>query len=88
MKVIEWYWYRLLSKLLAYPRVSYTPANPFQVFETMRSDGRDHWGRRVVFVDWLTGTFGEEAGRTIWLHIREPSPTESGNDEKILESPV
>ena len=37
MKVIEWYWYRMLSKLLVYPCVSYTPANPYQVFETMRS---------------------------------------------------
>ena len=88
MKVIEWYWYRWLAKWLVYSPVPYTPANPFQVFETMRSDGRDHWGRRVVFVDWSTGTFGEEAGRTIWLHIREPSSRKLDKDEKILESPV
>ena len=71
MNLLEWYWYRWLAKWMVYSPVPYTPADPVQVFNSMRADGVDHWGRRLVFVDCLIGTFGEDAGRSIWLHIRE-----------------
>ena len=54
--------------------VPYTRAKPWQVYDEMRADGGDHWGRRLVFADWLAGTFGEKAGRTLWLQIGEPNP--------------
>ena len=86
MNLLEWYWYRWLSKWLVYSPVPYIPADPVQVFDSMRSDGRDHWGRRLVFVDWLIGTFGEESGRSIWLHIRESNPPDSSKKDEVESS--
>ena len=60
MNVVEWCCYRALSKLLEYPRVLYTRADPYRLYEELMSDGCSNWGRHVVFVDWLAGTFGEE----------------------------
>ena len=88
MNVVEWCWYRALSKLLEYPRVPYTRADPYRLYEELMSDGCSNWGRHVVFVDWLSGTFGKEAGRAIWQHIRKSRKGEATNHEKILESSV
>ena len=87
MNLLEWYWYRWLSKWLTYTPVPYLPADPVQVFDQMRADGVDHWGRRLVFVDWLVRTFGEEAGRSIWLQIDASNPA-AEKHEKIMESAV
>ena len=87
MKSLEWYWYRWLAKWVTYTPVPYIPANPLQVYDEMRADGVDHWGRRLVFVDWLVGTFGEEAGRTLWLQIDASKPV-GEKDEEIMESSV
>ena len=86
--MIEWYLFRALSKVMTYPRVPYTPADPYLVFEEMRSDGRDHWGRRVVFVDWLAGVFGERVGQRIWIHIRTSEPGWRGSRHEGPESQV
>ena len=87
MKSLEWYWYRWLAKWLTFSPVPYIPADPLQVFDEMRADAADHWGRRLVFVDWLAGTFGEEAGRSIWLQIDASNPP-AEKHEKIMESAV
>ena len=87
MNSLEWYWYRWLAKWLTFSPVPYTRADPWQVYEEMRADGGDHWGRRLVLADWLAGTFGETAGRQIWLQIGE-SPSNTKKDEDVMESAV
>ena len=87
MYSLEWYWYRWLAKWVTFSPVPYTRANPWQVYEEMRADGGDHWGRRLVLADWLAGTFGETTGRQIWLQIGEPHPP-AKKHEDIMESSV
>ena len=55
---VEWLMYRALAKLLCPQCVPYILVNPYELFDTMMSDGKGNWGRRVLFVDWLAGTFG------------------------------
>ena len=62
--------YQALAKLLSPQCVPYTSANPYEVFDRMMSDGKDNWGRHVMFVDWLARTFRERVGQLIWFHIR------------------
>ena len=88
MNSLEWYWYRWLAKWLTFSPVPYNRADPWQVYEEMRADGGDHWGRRLVFANWLAGAFGETTGRRIWLQIGESPSNAQKDEEDIMESSV
>ena len=89
MNSLQWYWYRWLAKWLSFCPVPYNKADPWRVYEEMKAHGGDHWGRRVVFTDWLAGAFGETTGRKIWLQIGRPHPPRPNHEEEEdLESYV
>lgn len=55
---------RALMWLSPHP-IPNTPADPYAVFDAMTVDGHSSWGHTAVFIGWLDGVFGEEAGQHI-----------------------